>query len=528
MRIDLVSGELAPWPGTTLTMVFQKDVDRSLVGDERYALAITLRLLAQRLGVSLTRYSARVHWDRSTLSRYFSGTLVPPAGFVDQLVADGDRNLNTTLALEATTTVHRLHREALRATSPAAADLQDLRDQLAEADRQSDLLQQEAGLLREMIADAGNRIKEQEAKLRLIERSSAADRITARAEIAQWADDYDSLRSERDRLQELISRLEQKLAEAEQRASEAEARCAALEGRLETAEEEAAGGADEEEEHQPTKQPMPPSFEEPHRDAPTVSLGITHHTGTRLLDMLTERLALNLTKTNISKVRSLPGIFMLFRRSELMYVGKADRSLPTRLATTRRKLEGRLGLDPEDFSFTYLYIEDDMTAVAPEQLIIKQLRGSIPWNANGFGNSDPGSNRDQATIKASHFDALHPINLNLPIRVTREPHETLTAESREIMELDTFARKVKKELPYTLRLPMDSVKLGGTSIIVPQGPLSADQAFRIIARGLGESWQISALLGYVVVRKENDIYPSATRYYRGTEIVDVPPVLHSR
>ncbi|MFI5763625.1 hypothetical protein ACIA8F_22130 [Streptomyces sp. NPDC051563] len=47
--------------------------------------------------MTLNRYAVRVSWDRSTLSRFLSGALVPPAEFVEQLIDDGDREAGAEL-----------------------------------------------------------------------------------------------------------------------------------------------------------------------------------------------------------------------------------------------------------------------------------------------------------------------------------------------------------------------------------------------------------------------------------------------
>ncbi|MEU9376016.1 helix-turn-helix domain-containing protein [Streptomyces sp. NPDC048255] len=531
---DISAGELVPRPRGPRTMVFQKDVDRDEVGDERHALAVTLRSLAQRVGVSLNRYSARVHWDRSTLSRYFSGVLVPPAGFVEQLIDDGNRNLEVVLTPEATAAIRRLHRNALRATSPAAADLQDLRDQLAAADHESELLQQEANLVREVLASATTRAKEQEAKFRSLEHQAISARITHRAELAQWKDDYESVQAERDKLRELVCRLERELREADRRATEAEGRCAELEATLETA-EEAAGEAekvasqaeeavgDAAEVSQPKEQSDSDNAASPGSDSPfssnTLSLGFAQYMGSRLTELLVDQQPKRLTNRNLNQLRSMPGVFMLYKDSELVYVGKDERSIAIRLRNLRMKLQGRMQIDLDIFSFAHVFVEDDMQAIAPEKLILKQMRsmGSIPWNGNGFGNLDPGRSRDFTRLKQSHFDVLYPIDLNYPIR--------FNGPSKNV-PLQQLATLLKENLPYNFRSSLPPAGTEDKNVLLPHGVLTADQCFRLMAQTLGRSWQITALLGYVVAYNEKNFsYPSATRYYTGREITDVQPEL---
>ncbi|KIQ65459.1 hypothetical protein TR51_16365 [Kitasatospora griseola] len=234
---EIVVGELVRQYEGPRAMVFQKDLDRAAVGEERYQLALALRELAQRLGISLTRYAARVAWDRSSLSRFFSGIAVPPADFVEQLIADGDRALDAELTPAVCELVRGLHRTALTVANPKGAQLQRLRDELADAERQNGLLQQEQRLLRDMVITANQQIEDRDARIRAVEASAAADRIAHRAELTERSDDFESLRAERDQLRMVLEKLKRELADTELRAAEAERRCTELEGRLDTAEE---------------------------------------------------------------------------------------------------------------------------------------------------------------------------------------------------------------------------------------------------------------------------------------------------
>ncbi|WP_189275431.1 NaeI family type II restriction endonuclease [Kitasatospora griseola] len=239
---EIVVGELVRQYEGPRAMVFQKDLDRAAVGEERYQLALALRELAQRLGISLTRYAARVTWDRSSLSRFFSGIAVPPADFVEQLIADGDRALGAELTPAVCELVRGLHRTALTVANPKGAQLQRLRDELADAERQNGLLQQEQRLLRDMVIAAKQQIEDRDAKIRAVEASATADRITHRAELAQRSESFETLREERDRLRAVLEKLRGELADTESRAAKAERRCVELENRLEAAEE---GAGDE-------------------------------------------------------------------------------------------------------------------------------------------------------------------------------------------------------------------------------------------------------------------------------------------
>ena len=503
-------------------MVFQKDVDRAKVGPERYELAIVLRDLAQRLGVSLNRYAARVPWDRSTLSRFFSGALVPPAEFVEQLVENGDRETGTELTPAARDLVRRLHRSALRATSPASGALQDLRDELAEADRESRHFQGEARLLREVVRRAQEQLDEQQFQLRQLENAGAADRLAHRIAREQQSEDFESMRAERDALRESLARYEAELEEAKRRAREAELRCASLERQLEVAETRA---EEDEAQADPAGAVAPRSIRaaSPARQA-TIGESVSFHLGfdaalgARLWRVLDEQLPVPLAEEELRKMVVRPGIFQLIRKvpylaAEAVYVGKADRRLPNRLDTLRRKIVGRKGILPEEMYFTYMYIEDDMSAVAPERLVIGYLKeehgAQLPWNHNGFGNNDAGRQLDQRELSSQHFDMVHPIDLDWALR---------DDGARRTWSRKDFAGFVKAGLPYRFRHNLGLEHLEPAPLVVPEGPLSADAAFRLLARNLGDAWQISALKGHVLLYKEHTSYPNVVRYYRGENV----------
>ncbi len=513
-------GELAP--KGPRTMVFQKDVDRAKVGQERYELAVALRDLAQRLGVSLSRYAVRVSWDRSTLSRFFSGALVPPAEFVEQLLENGDRETGTELTPAAKDLVRKLHRTALRATSPASGALQDLRDQLAEADRESRHFQQEARLLREVIRRAQEQLDEQQFQLRRLENAGAAERLAHRIALEQRSEDFEAMRTERDSLRESLARHKAELEEAQRRAREAELRCAVLERQLETAEteaeEDAARGEAASALSLRTLRAATPTRQSAAGDSVSFHLGFDAALGARLWRAFDEQAPVPLAEEELRKMVPRPGIFQLIRKvpylsPELVYAGKSERPLPDHLDTLRRKILGRRGILPEEMYFTSMYIEDDMSAVAPERLVIRYLKeehgARLPWNLNGFGNKDAGRERDQSELSPQHFNMVHPIDLDWALR---------DDGTRRTWPPKDFADFIKAELPYRFRHKLGPEYLEAAPLVVPQGPLSADTAFRLLARSLGDTWQISALKGHVLLYQEHTQYPNAVRYYRGESV----------
>ncbi|MFE7277415.1 caspase family protein [Streptomyces sp. NPDC057623] len=233
-----------------------------------------------------------------------------------------------------------------------------------------------------------------------------------------------------------------------------------------------------------------------------------------------------LTAVNLENLSDWPGVYLLHQgrndAPEIVYVGKGDRSIAARLRDHLRKIDGRCHLDLDEFSFNYLKLDDDLDYVAPERLMISRLhdQGLSPaWNHNGFGNRDSGRMRDTIRIDSGNFDALYPIDLTRPLR-TDGPALDLTAHE--------LALHLKTELPYVFRFEHRRDALDSTRLTVPEGPLPADRAFRLLAAALGDQWQISALMGRVLMYLEQRRrYPSAVRYYAGEEVSDVIPDCHT-
>ncbi|MGA5118624.1 caspase family protein [Streptomyces pseudogriseolus] len=231
----------------------------------------------------------------------------------------------------------------------------------------------------------------------------------------------------------------------------------------------------------------------------------------------------DLTVPSIEKLEDWPGVYLLHQKSggdnpKIVYVGRSDRSIATPLKQHLRKIDGRHYVDSHDLSFSYLKLDDDLSYVAPERLALRRLheQGLTPsWNHNGFGNRDAGRARDRTRLDSHHFDVVHPIDLSWPLRADG-PALDLTANE--------LAAYLKAELPYIFRFEHQGAGMDGIRLSVPEGSFSADRAFRLLAAALGDEWQISALMGRVLMYRERDArYPSAIRYYVGTEAMGAIP-----
>lgn len=200
------------------------------LNDECRAFAQALRTLFMGLEVSVRRYAARRYRDAGTVSRYLSGTRVPPWEFVVDLFADLAAEQDaapTPLALDH---VRELHRRAVQATPPRAGGVQLLQRQLADADREARRATVQEDVLGDALLDRQHRIADLEVRLTLLE----AEPTTERAVIV--ADGTDHLLAERLRLEEQVRTLEAELEETRLRVMLAESRCDVLERQLTIAE----------------------------------------------------------------------------------------------------------------------------------------------------------------------------------------------------------------------------------------------------------------------------------------------------
>ncbi|WP_211257290.1 MULTISPECIES: Eco29kI family restriction endonuclease [Actinoalloteichus] len=244
-------------------------------------------------------------------------------------------------------------------------------------------------------------------------------------------------------------------------------------------------------------------------------LSITKALGDQLAESLDKLTPAPLTTENLDCVERTAGVYQLYHREELVYVGKADQPLPSRIHQHLRKVSGRRNISLQDMKFTCLYVAEDFSALAPERLLIKTHRknGLAIWNNNGFGNKDPGKRRDETLVKENHFDALYPIDVDRKI-------SGLPSGKVEVGELLIEA---SKRIPYTFRYDKKGHSKSFRGIVDSSDTLSIDQVFRLTTAALPEDWQITILPGRAIMYPEPRIYPSALSYYRRGAATEVTP-----
>lgn len=234
------------------------------------------------------------------------------------------------------------------------------------------------------------------------------------------------------------------------------------------------------------------------------SLSVTRALADQMSSALSELTPGRLSAVALRALDEYPGVYQLYHRGELVYVGKADQSLPQRLERHLAKLSGRMNIRIEDVTFTCLYVDEDLDALAPEKMLIDRFRaqGRVRWNFNGFGNNDPGQQRDTTLYKDDHFDVLYPADLSVRLR----------GIDAGIQVVSALVADMKARLPYVFRIGKHPDPATRTVLVGRHDP-TADELFGLIAEAL-PGWQVTALPGYVIMYPERRDYPSARRVYR--------------
>ncbi|MFD6974070.1 response regulator [Streptomyces sp. NPDC059979] len=203
---------------------------------EARALAQALRELFDGLDVSVRRYAARRTRDPGTLSRYLSGTRVPPWEVVMDLFTDLAEHRGLSATPEAIELLRGLHRAALTVSTSPKHAMEVLEQQLADADRVSRRSTVRGDVLGDALLDRQHRIADLEVRLNHLEAEWSTERERA-DRLAAAHPDVSELLHERDTLQDEVARLCTELLAAQKQHSEAEERCALLERQLEAVEQ---------------------------------------------------------------------------------------------------------------------------------------------------------------------------------------------------------------------------------------------------------------------------------------------------
>jgi len=106
------------------------------------------------------------------------------------------------------------------------------------------------------------------------------------------------------------------------------------------------------------------------------------------------------------------GIYALYLRGKLVYVGKASRdttkskrTIRSRLNEHVKKIGGRTNIDLNDVRCRYLTFSSEWWVFAAEFALMAHYEPE--WNGSGFGSKVPGAGRP-GTSRVSRWDEMYP------------------------------------------------------------------------------------------------------------------------
>lgn len=213
-----------------------------------------------------------------------------------------------------------------------------------------------------------------------------------------------------------------------------------------------------------------------------------------------------------TEVPDAQGVYQLFYKKSLVYVGKTDAEagLRTRLTRHSFKIMHRPTLSGMvEFKAVRIMV---FTAMDLETQLIKHYRelntGVAAWNGSGFGSNDPGRERETTNRKPEGFDAQHPIDIDLPGEYLKPGTVTVAAALSAL----------KSVLPYTLRYEtlrddrgrarrsQPHSDLQAANVTIPPTPHTVRELMKAIKDSLGSEWQATVFASHVILYKEKESY----------------------
>ena len=225
----------------------------------------------------------------------------------------------------------------------------------------------------------------------------------------------------------------------------------------------------------------------------------------QLVGAFDDLVAAPLTDEKLDDLPRGQGVYQLYHKDSLVYVGKSD-SLRGRLSQHRKKITGRRNIAVSEVRFKCLFVHRNWTALAPERSLIRYHKnagaGECPWNGNSFGPNDPGRNRETTNKPTEGFDKSCPIRDDWPC-------EWIAAGEHRGGDL---LISLKKRLPYLLRYQTEAASrkrghpdYNNISVNVPTTGMPARDLLGTIARQL-TGWQATIFPSYMILYKERRSY----------------------
>lgn len=203
-------------------------------------LSNALTELFNTLGVSQNAYAVRVSLDKSIVSRYLRGRRIPPQDFINRLCREAEKKLGAPLQPEVKSRVARFRLDALRVCDPAAYELESLRAEMKQSQRQVQKLVRQQEALHDLLGKRESAIHDMRGELEQARQDWTDEALRAHRNEVELLEHVERQSVERERLMEEIARLKVDLSHVTALRAEAERRCDDLEFRVKEMEEELA------------------------------------------------------------------------------------------------------------------------------------------------------------------------------------------------------------------------------------------------------------------------------------------------
>lgn len=216
-----------------------------------------------------------------------------------------------------------------------------------------------------------------------------------------------------------------------------------------------------------------------------------------------------LVDSNVSSLPEGQGVYQLLYDGAVVYVGKTDgqAGLKRRLSRHCWTVRHRCNLDTSKVSYKAVRVYV-FTAMDLETDLISHYGhgGGLPWNNSGFGSNDPGRQRDTTELRSDGFDALYPVDLDLPLDNLRLQFPKTAAELFDLLRdnVPYYVRALRRHGSRKLHQDFD-VQVPGL-----EGDTTARNIVRSIISALPAGWQATLLPGRIIIYPENREYSAGS------------------
>lgn len=224
-----------------------------------------------------------------------------------------------------------------------------------------------------------------------------------------------------------------------------------------------------------------------------------------------------LDEEHLARIENRPGLYGLYLDDQIVYVGKADESVGTRLRKHRRTIAGRRNISTSRVKFKCVYLAITWDPFKPESALMEHYGTTREWgwNSKGFGSNDPGRRRDHTVLRENHWHRRYPLNPDWPC-------ESVEAGTYNALDL---LQRIAADVPFWFRFQGNQVSGSGrqreeaeearwayerTTVEVPRTGMTARELLYIVASNLGEAWQATITPSHMLLYKERgEMYPLA-------------------